>query len=121
MLPAEPKIFYGRESEVADILKHFRQGTPKIAILGAGGMGKTSLASAVVHHEEIMMKYQGNRLFVVCETAASKVELAGLVGAHLGIKPGKDLTQAVIHRLSEGPSTLLILDNLETVWEPAES
>ncbi|KAJ7748136.1 hypothetical protein B0H16DRAFT_1692259 [Mycena metata] len=121
MLPAEPKIFYGRESELADILNHFKKSTPRIAILGAGGMGKTSLAQTILHHEEIVLKYEGNRLFVVCDTAASKVELAGLIGAHLGIKPGKDLTQAVIHCLSEGPPTLLILDNLETAWEPAES
>ncbi|KAJ7713149.1 hypothetical protein B0H16DRAFT_1341691 [Mycena metata] len=121
MLPAEPKIFHGRESELADILKHFEQSTPRIAILGAGGMGKTSLAQAVIHHEEIVIKYQGNRLFVACDTAASKAELAGLIGAHLGMEPGKDLTRAVLDRLSEGSPTLLILDNLETVWEPAES
>ncbi|KAJ7718332.1 hypothetical protein B0H16DRAFT_1433364 [Mycena metata] len=121
MLPAEPKIFHGRESELADILKHFEQGTPRIAILGAGGMGKTSLAQAVIHHEEIVIKYQGNRLFVACDTAASKVELAGLIGAHLGMKPGNDLAQAVLYRLSEGSTTLLILDNLETAWEPVES
>ncbi|KAJ7718351.1 hypothetical protein B0H16DRAFT_1797603, partial [Mycena metata] len=121
MLPAEPKIFHGRESELADILKHFEQSTARIAILGAGGMGKTSLAQAVLHHEEIVIKYQGNRFFVACDTAASKVELAGLIGAYLGMKPGKDLTQAVLFRPSEGPPTLLILDNLETVWEPAES
>ncbi|KAJ7751681.1 P-loop containing nucleoside triphosphate hydrolase protein [Mycena metata] len=121
MLPAEPQIFYGRESELTNILDHFSQGTPRIAILGAGGMGKTSLACAVLHHEEVTVKYQGNRIFVACDTASSKLELAGLIGAHLGMKPGKDLTQAVIHHLSEGPPTLLILDNLETVWEPAES
>ncbi|KAJ7768919.1 hypothetical protein B0H16DRAFT_1781095 [Mycena metata] len=120
MLPAEPKIFHGRESELADILNYFKESTPRIAILGAGGMGKTSLAQTVLHHEEIIVKYQGNRLFVACDTAASKAELASLIGAHLGIKPGKDLTQPVIHHLSEGPPTLLILDNLETVWEPAE-
>ncbi|KAJ7760031.1 hypothetical protein B0H16DRAFT_1688922 [Mycena metata] len=121
LLPAEPKIFHGRESELADILNHFKESTPRIAILGAGGMGKTSLAQTVLHHQDIMIKYQGNQLFVVCDTAASKVELAGLIGVHLGMKPGKDLTQAVLHRLAEGPSTLLILDNLETAWEPAES
>ncbi|KAJ7713724.1 hypothetical protein B0H16DRAFT_1702273 [Mycena metata] len=121
MLPAEPKIFHGRESELADILKQFEHSTPRISILGAGGMGKTSLAQAVLHHEEIVIKYQGNRFFVACDTAASKAELAGLIGAHLGMKPGKDLTQAVLFRLSEGPPTLLILDNLETAWEPAES
>ncbi|KAJ7716614.1 hypothetical protein B0H16DRAFT_1701296 [Mycena metata] len=121
MLPAKPKIFHGRESELADILNHFRESTPRIAILGAGGMGKTSLAQAVLHHEEIVIKYQGNRLFVACDTAASKAELAGLIGAHLGMEPGQDLTRAVLHRLSEDSTTLLILDNLETAWEPLES
>ncbi|KAJ7720808.1 P-loop containing nucleoside triphosphate hydrolase protein, partial [Mycena metata] len=120
-LPAEPKIFHGRQSELAHILKYFSQGTPRIAILGAGGMGKTSLAKAVLHHEEIIAKYQGNRFFVPGDGASSTVELAGLIGAHLGIKPGQDLTQAVLHRLSKGPPTLLVLDNLETVWEPAQS
>ncbi|KAJ7715397.1 P-loop containing nucleoside triphosphate hydrolase protein [Mycena metata] len=121
MLPAEPKIFHGRDSELADILKLFRKGTPRIAILGAGGMGKTSLARIVVHHEEISTKYHGNRFFVTCDTASSKPELAGLIGAHLGIKPGEDLTQAVLRHFSSSPPSLLILDNLETVWEPTKS
>ncbi|KAJ7764797.1 P-loop containing nucleoside triphosphate hydrolase protein, partial [Mycena metata] len=121
MLPAKPKIFHGRESELDNILKHFQEGTPRIAILGAGGMGKTSLASAILHHEEVTIKYQDHRFFVACDTAASKVELAGLIGAHLGMKVGQDLTRAVLHRLSEGPPTLLVLDNLETIWEPTQS
>ncbi|KAJ7034511.1 P-loop containing nucleoside triphosphate hydrolase protein, partial [Mycena alexandri] len=121
MLPAEPKIFHGRDSELTDIIRLFRQGTPRIAILGAGGMGKTSLARIVVHHEEITTKYHGNRFFVTCDTASSKLELAGLIGAHLGLKPGKDLTRAVLQHFSSSPPTFLILDNLETVWEPTRS
>ncbi|KAJ7030228.1 P-loop containing nucleoside triphosphate hydrolase protein, partial [Mycena alexandri] len=117
MLPAEPKIFHGRNSELTDILNLFRQGTPRIAILGAGGMGKTSLARIVVHHQEITTKYHGNRFFVTCDTASSKPELAGLIGAHIGLKPGEDLTRAVLQYFSSSPPSLLILDNLETVWE----
>ncbi|KAJ7035362.1 hypothetical protein C8F04DRAFT_1233781 [Mycena alexandri] len=121
MLPAEPKIFHGCDSELADILNHFSQDTPRLAILGAGGMGKTSLARTALHHEQIINKYKGNRFFVACDTASSKAELAGLIGAHLGMKPGKDLTRALLWHFTEAPPSLLILDNLETVWEPVES
>jgi hypothetical protein len=120
MLPSEPKIFHGRESELREILGLFNQGTPHIAILGAGGMGKTSLARAVIHHTEIVSRYGQYRHFVACDSAANRVELAALVGAHLGLKPGKDLTQAVVNHFSISPPSLLILDNLETVWEPTE-
>ncbi|KAJ7773918.1 hypothetical protein B0H16DRAFT_1304144 [Mycena metata] len=121
MLPAEPKIFHGRDSELADILQFFRQGTPRIAILGAGGMGKTSLARIVVHNQEIITKYQANRFFVTCDTASSKPELAGLIGAHLAMKPGEELSQMVLQHFSSSPPSLPILDNLETVWESAKS
>ncbi|KAJ7804566.1 hypothetical protein B0H14DRAFT_3153853, partial [Mycena olivaceomarginata] len=91
MLPSEPKIFHGRNSEILDILQMFNTGTPRIAILGAGGMGKSSLARALLHHPKIM-----------------------------GLKLGKDLTQPVIQHFSSTPPSLLILDELETLWEPAE-
>jgi predicted ATPase len=121
MLPSKPKIFHGRESELAEIVEHFRQDTPRIAILGAGGMGKTSLARAVVHHPEITARYEQYRHFIACDSAATKVELSALIGTHLGLKPGKGLTKAVVQHFSNGPQSLLILDNLETLWEPTES
>ncbi|KAJ7034565.1 P-loop containing nucleoside triphosphate hydrolase protein [Mycena alexandri] len=121
MLPSEPKIFHGREKELSDILKLFKEGSPRIAILGAGGMGKTSLARAIIHHQEIAARYEQHRFFVACDSAANKVELAALIGVHLGLKPGKDLTQSVVQHFTGGPPSLLILDNLETVWEPRES
>ncbi|KAJ7930834.1 hypothetical protein B0H13DRAFT_2530704 [Mycena leptocephala] len=121
MLPSEPKIFHGRDSELSDILHLFSQGTPRIAILGTGGMGKTSLARAVIHHAEITERYNQHRFFVACDSAATKVELAALIGAHVGLKPGKDLTHPVIQYFSSSSKSLLILDNFETLWEPVES
>ncbi|KAJ7135076.1 P-loop containing nucleoside triphosphate hydrolase protein, partial [Mycena filopes] len=120
MLPASTQIFHGRESELADILTLFNQGNPRIAILGAGGMGKTSLAKAVLHEETIAGQYTQYRFFIPCDKAGSKVELAALIGAHLGLKPGMDMTRAVLQHLSQVPPSLLVLDNLETVWEPVE-
>ncbi|KAJ7848693.1 P-loop containing nucleoside triphosphate hydrolase protein [Mycena leptocephala] len=121
MLPSQPKIFHGRDAELSSILQLVSQRTPRIAILGAGGMGKTSLARAVIHHTEITERYNEHRFFVACDSAATQVELAALIGAHVGLKPGKDLTHPVIQYFSSSSKSLLILDNLETLWEPVES
>ncbi|KAJ6600281.1 P-loop containing nucleoside triphosphate hydrolase protein [Mycena vulgaris] len=120
MLPSEPKIFHGREAELAEILKLFMQETPRIAILGAGGMGKTSLARAVLHHPTVTGKYAQHRFFVACDSTSSKDELVTLIGAHLGLKPSKNLAKGILHHFTTNPACLLILDNLETLWEPTE-
>ncbi|KAJ7302382.1 hypothetical protein DFH08DRAFT_619048, partial [Mycena albidolilacea] len=120
-LPSEPKIFYGRESELSDILHLFNTGIPRIAILGAGGMGKTSLARAVLHQPDIITRYLQNRFFVACNSAMTGIDLANLIGSHLGLEPGKNLTQAVLQYFANNPPSLLILDELETLWEPASS
>jgi Cdc6-like AAA superfamily ATPase len=121
MLPSEPKIFHGWASELSDILDLFNTETPKIAIQGAGGIGKTSLAKALLHHPKITATYEQNRLFVASNSATTVVELVALIGAHLGLKPGKNLTQPVLRHLASSPPTLLILDELEMLWEPTAS
>ncbi|KAJ7493588.1 P-loop containing nucleoside triphosphate hydrolase protein, partial [Mycena latifolia] len=118
-LPSKPKIFHGREAEVQDILNILKEESPRIAILGAGGMGKTCLARATLHHLEIATKYE-YRFFVACDSANTSIEIVALLGVHLGLKPGEDLTKSVLQYFSRTPSSLLILDNLETTWEPVE-
>ncbi|KAJ6579711.1 P-loop containing nucleoside triphosphate hydrolase protein, partial [Mycena vulgaris] len=120
MLPSEPKIFHGRESELFDILKLFMQETPRISILGAGGMGKTSLARAILHHPTIAGKYAQHRFFIACDSTSSPDELVTLIGAHLGLKLTKDLAKVILHHFATNPACLLVLDNLETLWEPRE-
>ncbi|KAJ7181496.1 hypothetical protein C8R43DRAFT_1101348, partial [Mycena crocata] len=81
---------------------------------------KTSLARAALHHPEVIAKYD-RRFFVAGDSATDNIELAALIASHLGLKPGKNVIKPVIRFLSSGPSSLLILDNLETSWEPTES
>ncbi|KAJ7931063.1 P-loop containing nucleoside triphosphate hydrolase protein [Mycena leptocephala] len=120
LLPGEPKIFHGREAELDLVVKILAQPTSRIAILGGGGMGKTSLARAVLHHSNIVAGYQ-RRVCVATDSAMDRLELAALIGAWVGLKPGKDLTRPIVQYFSSGPSCLLILDNLETSWEPISS
>jgi len=120
LLPSIPKIFYGRETELEAIMKMLSQEAPRIAILGGGGMGKTSLARAVLHNPDTLTKFE-QRFFVSAEPATTSIELAALIGLHIGLDPGQDLTKAVVQYFAKNSSCLLILDNLETVWEPIQS
>ncbi|KAJ7135340.1 P-loop containing nucleoside triphosphate hydrolase protein [Mycena filopes] len=121
MLPSKPKIFYGRESELQHILKALAQEVPRIAILGPGGMGKTSLARAALHHSNTCRKFQG-RFFVSAEAATKAIELAALIGLHLNLDPGPNLIKPVVRYFARQTSScLLVLDNLEAPWEPLES
>jgi hypothetical protein len=120
MLPSEPKIFHGREMELDSIVKLLNQDSARIAILGAGGMGKTTLARAALHHPKVAATYD-LRFFVACDSSTTSIELAALIGTHLGLDTGKDLRKPVIQYFSRNKTSLLVLDNLETTWEPRTS
>ncbi|KAF8195321.1 P-loop containing nucleoside triphosphate hydrolase protein [Mycena galopus ATCC 62051] len=116
-----PKIFNGREVELAAILDLFAGGSPRVAILGGGGMGKTSLARAVIHHTAISSHFMEHRFLVACDLVTTTTELVDLVRGQLGLQPGKNQIGQVVRQLSSGPTCLLVFDNLETLWEPADS
>ncbi|KAJ7442841.1 hypothetical protein FB451DRAFT_1376850 [Mycena latifolia] len=121
LLPAKPKIFHGRESELHQIVQTFsNKEAPRVAILGTGGIGKISLAKATIHHPGISANYE-TKFFVACDLATTSIELTALVGSNIGLNPAKDLPKAAIEYFAHGPPCLLVLDNLETSWEPSES
>ncbi|KAJ6514019.1 P-loop containing nucleoside triphosphate hydrolase protein, partial [Mycena vulgaris] len=115
--PASPQIFHGRDSELNEIVAALMKEAPRVAVLGSGGMGKTTLALAALHHADVKEKYP-TRHFVSCESANSAGELVSSVGSYLNLPPSQGLSKAIYgHFLDRGP-TILVLDNLETPWEP---
>ncbi|KAJ6556115.1 hypothetical protein B0H19DRAFT_1071248 [Mycena capillaripes] len=85
-----------------------------------GGMGKTTLAMAALHHPAIMDKYSA-RHFISCESANTSVDLIIQIGLHLGLEPSSQLSKIIITHFKQCGPLLLVLDNFETPWEPSES
>ncbi|KAJ7254850.1 P-loop containing nucleoside triphosphate hydrolase protein [Mycena rebaudengoi] len=120
LLPPCPKIFHGREAELKDVVTILIQDSARIAILGAGGMGKTSLATAVLHNQQVEAKYS-HRYFVPCHSSPTCIELAQEVGNHIGLEKGSNMPKQVAHYFANAPPSLLVLDNLVTCWESLAS
>ncbi|KAJ7452938.1 P-loop containing nucleoside triphosphate hydrolase protein, partial [Mycena latifolia] len=119
-LPATPKIFHGRDSELSNLIRSLLIESPRVAVLGPGGMGKTTLAMAALHHPATIEKYN-LRHFISCESANTGVELVSIIGAHLGLEPSRQLSKAIVQHFERSGPCLLVLDNLETPWEALES
>ncbi|KAF7373145.1 NB-ARC domain-containing protein [Mycena sanguinolenta] len=119
LLPASPKIFHGRDSELEDVVNSLLASPARVAILGPGGMGKTTLAVAALHSAKIVEKYP-IRHFITCDSAYTKESLVATVASHLGLKAAHGTMRHVIHHLNTSPPCLVILDNFEAPWEPVE-
>ncbi|KAJ7928233.1 hypothetical protein B0H13DRAFT_2311777 [Mycena leptocephala] len=120
LLPASPQIFHGRESELEDLRGILAQDYARIAILGPGGMGKTTLALSLLHEPSTVSKYV-HRYFVPCHSIPTCSELVSNIASHIGVDQGRNLARRIGRHLSLNPPSLLILDNLETPWEPLSS
>ncbi|KAJ7636522.1 hypothetical protein FB45DRAFT_447556, partial [Roridomyces roridus] len=120
LLPGLPKIFYGRDYELAQILTHLLGSEPaRILILGPGGMGKTTLATAALCDEAVSARYT-SRHFISCESAYTTTDLLSSIALHLGLENSSRLGRHIVdHFVRSGPA-LLVLDNFETPWEPVE-
>ncbi|KAJ7268888.1 P-loop containing nucleoside triphosphate hydrolase protein, partial [Mycena rebaudengoi] len=120
MLPPSPKIFHGRDLELNSVITILLQDSARIAILGAGGMGKTTLAIAAVQNSQVESKYS-QRYFVSCQSTPTCVELASMIADHLGLEKQSNLSSTIVQYFTHSPQSLLVLDNFETPWEPSSS
>ena len=65
-IPHKPIVFHGREASVETVAGILCNGaTPRVCILGSGGMGKTALAAAVIQSNNVQDKFK-LRFWVPC-------------------------------------------------------
>ncbi|KAF8260417.1 hypothetical protein EI94DRAFT_1667989 [Lactarius quietus] len=123
--PNTPQIFFGRDAELTQIIRMIFSGIAsfpaRIAILGPGGYGKTTLANAVLTHDRIQKHFGDARHFVTCESIFSSEALLIELGKTLCVLDGPPnaLWLRIRTVLSTGES-ILCLDNFESTWDQSD-
>ena len=116
-LPAKPTSFHGRDKFVNGAVELLAEHvTARIAVLGPGGMGKTTIALALLHDPQVVKHFGGGRLFLSCEALVDVDAIVVSFARLLGLPASRDLLAAVTNQLAALPRVLVVLDNLETVW-----
>jgi predicted ATPase/DNA-binding winged helix-turn-helix (wHTH) protein len=116
LLPRKPLAMIGRDAEVPEITRQIREHR-FVSIIGAGGIGKTTVAIEVAH--QLLAEFSQ----AVCFIDLGGVEDARLVAAtlasELGIPVVSDQPGAAILNALREHRKLLVLDSCEHVVEAA--
>ncbi|THU95326.1 TPR-like protein [Dendrothele bispora CBS 962.96] len=123
--PALSSVFEGREELVKQGINILcEQALRFLAILGAGGMGKTSLAFHIMKSDLVQTKFAGRCYFVPCELFedAESLVLGLIYVMELTMQENQSKHKVLFDHLQVAYGDLLIVfDNFETPWNHADS
>ncbi|KAG5336315.1 hypothetical protein C0989_012183 [Termitomyces sp. Mn162] len=119
--PAPPKIFVGRDDLVRSTIQRLLQ-CRYVALIGPGGIGKSSIARAVLNDKTVAAKFHERRFFIrydnVDATQITFEMFLNQIARALGLPTSVNAFN-LIHRTLLSSEILLVLDNAESFLDAA--
>jgi len=122
VIPKPTQHLVGRTQVVNSMVDALTMDKPaRLAVLGTCGIGKTTVALAVLNDPRVKVKFDKNRIFLRCDgvDTASAILTSLASAIHGRAVDSPSLSGASLLEPLEG-SKLLVLDNLESAWQTSE-
>ena len=115
-LPQAPANRFPRDEIETRLLNHL-DDLASIVLSGAVGIGKTTIALTILHHDRVKTKFGDSRYFMRCDNLANLESFLERLCDAIGFLPTKSGEQLRPH-LARRPPLLLVLDGVECVLDP---